>query len=329
MKMSASQQELLREAWLGGRDGNLSALAQARAWALREVWRGEKDSEHGMYAYIAAKLTKIGGGRPRGEAVQRLLAQVDNDPEWFPGKSRQEKHGPASAITPTNQALVARSAMTMAAKGQDPTYSTLVARSPKALMNPNTQLPVNKKRVYAIMREWCYDDPEDPDDKWTHGPRNSQNALTAETRRLRYDWGVREQQLGRTATWCFNNLVWTDLCNTILPRTEKRHQEMTLARKGRRGWGSKKTKGRSTKLRGKKEKLKQRSWDSIRVWWDPILAKGKLHLQVLQDNFPGETAEGAALLVAAVRTALNVRFQGASYCATSAVHRHGGKAFTS
>ena len=35
--MARSQQDVLREAWLGGRDGNLSALSEARAWALREV----------------------------------------------------------------------------------------------------------------------------------------------------------------------------------------------------------------------------------------------------------------------------------------------------
>jgi len=63
-------------------------------------------------------------------------------------------------------------------------------------------------------------------------------------------------------------------------------------------------------LCGKKESLKQNSWDAIRVWWAPILAKGKLHIELLGGGFPSETPEGAALLVAKVRAALNVRFQG-------------------
>ncbi len=47
---------------------------------------------------------------------------------------------------------------------------------------------------------------------------------------------------------------------------------MTLARKGAKGWMSSKTKLKSKSLRGKKEALKQKSWDSIRVWWAPVLA---------------------------------------------------------
>ena len=39
--MSDSQQDLLRKAWTDGRTGTLSALSEAKAWALREVWRAE------------------------------------------------------------------------------------------------------------------------------------------------------------------------------------------------------------------------------------------------------------------------------------------------
>ena len=85
---------------------------------------------------------------------------------------------------------------------------------------------------------------------------------------------------------------------------------MVLARKGRKGWTSKKTAKRSAKLRGNASAIKQNSWDSIKVWWAPVLTRGKLHVELLGDNFPGETQEGAAMLVARVRAALNVRFQG-------------------
>ncbi len=43
-----SQQELLQSAWTGGRQGYLSALSQARAWALREAWNDFHDSPYGM-----------------------------------------------------------------------------------------------------------------------------------------------------------------------------------------------------------------------------------------------------------------------------------------
>jgi hypothetical protein len=42
--------------------------------------------------------------------------------------------------------------------------------------------------------------------------------------------------------------------------------------------------------------------------WFPTLVRGKLHLELLPVDFPGETGEGAALLVEKVRAALNVRF---------------------
>ena len=43
--MSDSQQDLLRKAWTEGRTGTLSALSEAKAWALREVWRSEGKGE--------------------------------------------------------------------------------------------------------------------------------------------------------------------------------------------------------------------------------------------------------------------------------------------
>lgn len=87
---------------------------------------------------------------------------------------------------------------------------------------------------------------------------------------------------------------------------------MTLARKGSRGWGSENSKLDDKNLRGKKEVLKQKGYDSIRVWWAPVLTRGKLHVEILGSDFPGETPAGAAQLAAQVRTALNIRFQGST-----------------
>ena len=83
---------------------------------------------------------------------------------------------------------------------------------------------------------------------------------------------------------------------------------MTLARKGSKGWMSEESKGNSINLPGKKSSLKQNSWDAIRVWWAPTLTQGKLHVEILGTEFPGETAAGAVLLAAAVRKALNIRY---------------------
>jgi len=308
--MANSRQELLKEAWLGGRDGYLSPLSEARAWALREVWRDGNESEWGMLSYIAGKLKKKGGGNPGVAAVSKFFAKLDADPQWFPGKSAQTTFGPASAISPTNQAIVARSAMAMAESGKEPTYPALIANNPVALENPSTKEPVGKKRVYAILKERCYDDPDDPEDTWKHRQKSSKIALTPQDIEKRWNWGLYMLAHMWQPWWIFKNIVWADICNTILPRSEKKHVEIVLSNKGGKGWSSSKTKLKSKKLRGKPEARKQKSYGTIKVWWAPILTRGKLHVEMLGEGFPGETQEGAAILVAKVRAALNIRFQG-------------------
>ena len=54
------------------------------------------------------------------------------------------------------------------------------------------------------------------------------------------------------------------------------------------------------------------SSDTVRVWWLPVLARGKFHIERLPDAFPGETEDGAVIMVARLRAALNVRFPGGS-----------------
>ena len=308
LRMS-ERQELLRAAWHGGQDGRLSAQGEARAWALREAWKATHTSVYGMWAFVAAHVTKVGGGNPTPSAVQQLVEKIDADPEWYPGKAEVNARGPKSVITARNQNVAAQSAMSMKARKIEPTYPALVAANPVALLNPNTGKPVDKKRVYAILRERCYDDPGNPQDTWAHHVRFSKNALTDEHMAKRRRWGVYEQDTNHTEQWYYQNIVWTDICNSILARTEQRQQQMTLARKGSKGWMSEESKGNSINLPGKKSSLKQNSWDAIRVWWAPILTQGKLHVEILGTEFPGETGEGARLLVTAVRKALNIRFQ--------------------
>ena len=290
-------------------------MSEARAWALREVWRDENKPEYGMFTFIASKVTKQGngkkgGGHPSRDAVRKFFEKVDADRHWFPGKSDQTTFGPASVITPTNQAIVARSAMAMAARGKEPTYPELVANNQAALLNPNTQEPVGKKRVYSILEERCYDDPDHPEDTWKHRQKSSKLALTSQDIEKRWQWALHMQSLAWQAWWIYKAIVWTDICNTILPRSEKKHDEIVLSNKGGKGWSSAKTKLKSAKLRGKPEARKQKSYGTIKVWWTPVLTRGKLHVEVLGEGFPGEKVEGVPIWIAKVRAALNIRFQG-------------------
>ena len=101
-----------------------------------------------------------------------------------------------------------------------------------------------------------------------------------------------------------------DICNKILPLSEKKATEQALARKGKNGWQSTQSKSDNRNLPGKKESIKQNSWGTMRVYYAPVLARGKLHTVLLGDDFPGETPGGAAKLVAKVRASLNIHFKG-------------------
>lgn len=312
MAEADTRQDLLRSVWLDGKDGCLSGREQAKAWALREVWRASGKGDHGMLTHIAGKLVKQGGGGgpPTGEAVRQFFLKIDDDDDWFPGKGNYEGMGPPTVMTAHQRSVLARCAMAMKAAGIEPTYGKVVAACPKAALNPTTKRPFSKKVVYTVMREDCYDD--DPFLPWVNKARYSKKALASEMMERRSKFADYLLGLHHNCVWFFNHLVWTDLCNSIIPLSQKKANEMALARKAKKGWVSPGSELSSENLRGSPEALKQRSWDTMRIWWFPVLARGKLHVDVFDENFPGETPEGAAELVAKVRSALNVRFQAAA-----------------
>ena len=125
--MSGLNQAALRAAWLDAPCGCLSAWSQARAWALRKCWREEKDSEYGMLAFIAGKITKSGGGHPSPQALGQFFAKTDADASWFPGKLEGEPWGRKRGLSKTQEASIARSAMAMKANNVEPTYTRLLA----------------------------------------------------------------------------------------------------------------------------------------------------------------------------------------------------------
>ena len=130
----------------------------------------------------------VGGSDPWSSAITEFFKKIDADLEWYPGKNAGSKPGPKSVISVQNQKTVARIAMAMKERGEEPTYPTLIASNPQALLNPHTGKPVGKKRVYAIMESLCFEYPENPDDTWSHLARLSKNALTDDqiVKRLRW-----------------------------------------------------------------------------------------------------------------------------------------------
>ena len=306
--MAEVSQADLRHLWRDGRDGNLCALEQMRVWVLRDVLRDQGAPDYGLHVRIASQVTKIGGGCPSKEAIRMLLEKIDADRDWFPGKSYQQSHGPPRAINGTNRSIVANSMMVAKADGIEPTYSVALARCPNATLNPNTGRPAGKKRIYDIMREQCYD--KDPENTWANRARLSKSALTPAMILKRFVWGKLTAKGLQPAGWYYRNVVWTDLCNNILPRSKVKATEQALARKAKKGWISKDAQQFSRNLRGKPEALKQNAWDTERVWWALFLVRGKVHAEVLPEGFPGECPEGATILVDRIPAMLQSRFPG-------------------
>ena len=229
------QQSLLQEAWTAAPEGRLPAWEQAKAWALREVWRSEKPSEWGMLNYIASKVVKAGehGGNPSHGALSEFFSKLDADPEWYPGKSTQERFGPPPVMSAQKKQAVARCAMALKRKGVEPTYARVVALCPKATLNPATNRPVAKKRVYDTFREDCFD--SDSEEPWCHKARFSKSALPGWAMDIRAAFATFFLDLGHTDDWFYTWVVWCDICNSVLPRSEKKANETGLGAEGEEG----------------------------------------------------------------------------------------------
>ena len=151
----------------------MCAFQQMKAVVYRDVLKDTGSPEFGMQTVIAEKLTKIGGGSVTAQAVSLLFARVDADAGWYPGKINRTEWGPKPALNGAKRRCIAQAAMALKDKGLEPTYPLVVAQCPQAAMNPATKRPVGKKRVYDILREECYDDPNKPEDTWSHRATDS------------------------------------------------------------------------------------------------------------------------------------------------------------
>ena len=299
-------QQRLADLWLQAKKGRLAPWAEAKAWGLREAWKeSHGERTYGLLDFVATRVKKQGGGSPSASAISQLFEKMDNDRAWFPGKSYGASGGMPPALTGQAKGAIARAAMALKREGLEPTFSLVVAKCPKASLNPTTGATVDKKRIYDTMREKCFDESEEQ--PWKHRARLSKTILTETEESRRLAWGHFIQALGHTDYFYKHWLVWTDICNSILPRTLKRSTQQAQARKGGKGWISEGSQTKAANLRGPKEALKQSSWDSLRYWWAPVLVRGKVHVELLGENFPGETPEGAAVLVQKVRAAINIR----------------------
>ena len=281
-----------------------------------------------MFTYIASKVRKIKKGRPTGphpdrNSIKELLEKIDDEPdEWFPGKYNNENTGRKRVLTGAKLSAVCKSAKTVKGEIGDVTFPLVAARAKNALTNPDTGKLVDKKVFYTAIRENCAD--EDADDTWDNLTRSSREALTETQIQKRDAFGRYMQNLGHSADYYYGKLVWTDICNSICARSAAKAAEQALSRKGKKGWMSKSQKTKNYNLRGDDKQLKLNSWGTVRIYWAPVVTRGKLHIIFLGSDFPGDTTEGARALVPKIKAALNIRFQGLDAPTMLFVDRGGG-----
>ena len=61
----------------------MSALAEAKLWAIREVWRTEHENDHGLQTFAAGLVTKVGTNEhPSQAAVAKFYQKVEVDAAW-------------------------------------------------------------------------------------------------------------------------------------------------------------------------------------------------------------------------------------------------------
>ena len=69
----------------------------------------------------------------------------------------------------------------------------------------------------------------------------------------------------------FQKVIWTDMCNDVLPRNLAKAIAQAQARQGGSAWYSQDCAANSENLRGKKEELKLAASGTVRLHWMPVL----------------------------------------------------------
>ena len=304
------EQRELSQLWKKARTGCMTPWQQAKVYGLKEAWEEmHGDKIYGKAKWIADRVYVHGpeNKHPSPEAVSALMQKMFDDGDWFPGKVYGSLGGRPPVVSETNKSLIATSAMAMKQRGVEPTYALIIAQCPNASINPNTGQPVSKQVVYDIFESRCYDiDPETP---WTNQKRLAKVAVLPQDVPKRLAFGKYMLSLKHTPYWYWRHVVWTDVCNSVLPATLRKANAQALAQKGGSGWMSDDAKHELANMRGSKQDLVLAGKECMRIYWMPVLAQGKLHLELLGKGFPGDHVTGMPTFVHKLRSSINARFR--------------------
>ena len=286
-------QDRLEAYWHSAPIGRLCPWEQAKALAFREA---SKEIHHGAVKldWVAGKLTKNGGGCPQKGSLSEFFAKVDADPAWFPGKHCGAKRGRRPCLTASKRRCIAKSLMAAKKRGEEPCPEVAIERCPKSTMNQETGEPFCAKTLRKVMSEDCYD--VGPAKPWRFQTKLQKVFLPEEVKAQRCRMAEVLLSHGHDAAWWYRNVVWFDPCSSILPGSMLQWLRMRQAAVGDKAWLSDDAKEYSRNLRGSKYAKTQRTWAGYRVNWFVVLARGKIHVEVMPAYWPLDSS-GVATFV--------------------------------
>ena len=279
----AISQDALRALWTSAPNGRLCPWEVAKALGLREASR-ELHGGAPRLPWIAGRLEKVGGGSPSTQALHELFAKIDADPEWFPGKHTGAKRGPKPVLTPGKRKAIAASAMSAKRRrGEEPCVAAIVQACPASTWNPNTGAPFTDRKIREVFQEDCYD--IDPDHPWKFQPTASKVYLPKAVKEHRMTMARYILRYKQKPAWWAQHVVWFDPCSSIIPGSQRQWENMRQAIKGGKRWISDNAKMHSPSLKGPPTALRQRSWKGTKVDWFIVLARGKVHVEVMPESW--------------------------------------------
>ena len=291
-------QETLRELWKAGRPDRLSPWMQALAFAYREASKELSAKKVPNIAWVASKLARGDGGPVTRQALHKWFAEVDKDPDWFPGKHTSAKRGPDPIFTEAKRQAIADCARKIKARGDEPTVEEVCQRCPVSTVNPETGKHFDAKLIRGVFASKCYDN--DPEVPWRYQSRMQRTFLPQAVVDDRFAMcGLLREFPERTdPDWMHENIVWIDPCFSIQPGSKKQWERMRQALKGDKAWISDDARMYSRNLRAPKYALTQRSWEGRKMNWMIILAKGVVGIDILPLDWE---LNGAGMAMAARR----------------------------
>ena len=138
--------------------------------------------------------------------------------------------------------------------------------------------------IGKVFRKHCFD--EDKADPWLFLGPCHKAALPPWLIEERKKWAAKIKDIGHTPACHYNNCVWFDPCNTVIPVARRTVFDHGKNAKGKRKlWMSKGHKMKSEHLVATPYAAKQKQWADKRAWWFVAMARGKVVLHVMPSDF--------------------------------------------